>query len=124
MASHGKTIHAVIVVDVSDDLLVQRIAGRFTCAKCGESYNDFSRLPKTEGVCDRCGSTSFKRRSDDNPDTIRERLEVYHKQTKPLIDYYRTRGKLRVIDGELPIDEVKHRVNEIVEGARPDVAAS
>jgi adenylate kinase len=124
LASHGKTIHAVIVVDVGDELLVKRIAGRFTCGKCGESYNDFFRLPKSEGVCDRCGSTSFKRRSDDNPGTVQERLEVYHKQTKPLIDYYRAHGKLRVIDGELPIDEVKHSINEIVEDARPNVAAS
>jgi len=124
MESHGKHVHAVIVVDVSDDQLIKRIAGRFTCAACGESYNDFFRMPKTEGVCDRCGSTSFKRRSDDNPETVRERLEVYHKQTKPLVDYYRAKGKLRVIDGELAIDEVKHRINEIVEGARPAVAAS
>ncbi|MBI4723588.1 MAG: adenylate kinase [Rhodomicrobium sp.] len=123
LESHGKNIDAVIVVDVSDDLLIKRIAGRFTCANCGESYNDFFRLPKTEGVCDRCGSTSFKRRSDDNPETVHERLGVYHKQTKPLIDYYRAKGKLRVIDGELPIGEVKQRINEIVEGAHPRVSA-
>jgi adenylate kinase len=124
MENHGKHIGAVIVVDVSDDQLLKRIAGRFTCGTCGESYNDFSRLPKSEGVCDRCGSTSFKRRSDDNLETVRERLEVYHQQTKPLIDYYRAKGKLRVIDGELPIDEVKHRINEIVEDVKPTVPAS
>jgi adenylate kinase len=118
MESHNKHIHAVIVVDVSDDKLIKRIAGRFTCAACGESYNDFFRQTKAEGVCDRCGGTSFKRRSDDNEATVRERLVVYHQQTKPLIDYYRAKGKLHVIDGELPIDEVKHRVNGIVEGAR------
>ena len=70
------------------------------------------------------GKVEFKRRSDDNPDTVQERLEVYHRQTKPLIDYYRARGKLRVIDGELPIEEVKHSINEIVEDARPQVAVS
>ncbi len=113
-----KKIGAVIVVDVSDEALVKRIAGRFTCAGCGEVYNDYFRLPKVEGICDRCGSTNFKRRSDDNPETVRERLVVYHSQTKPLIDYYRAKGKLHVIDGELPIADVQRRINEIVEGAR------
>jgi adenylate kinase len=124
LESHGKNIDAVIVVDVSDDVLIKRIAGRFTCTQCGESYNDFFRRPKVEGVCDRCGNMTFKRRSDDNPDTVRERLAVYHKQTKPLIDYYRSRGKLRVIDGELPIEQVTKHINEIVEGAKANVAAS
>jgi adenylate kinase len=123
LEGHGKHIDAVIVVDVSDELLVKRIAGRFTCGNCGESYNDFFRLPKTEGVCDRCGSTVFKRRSDDKPETVRERLEVYHSQTKPLIDYYRAKGKLKIIDGELPIEEVTRSINNIVESARPPVAA-
>jgi adenylate kinase len=123
LEGHGKHIDAVIVVDVSDELLVKRIAGRFTCGNCGESYNDFFRLPKTEGVCDRCGSTVFKRRSDDKPETVRERLEVYHNQTKPLIDYYRAKGKLKIIDGELPIEEVTRSINNIVESARSPVAA-
>lgn len=113
----GKTIDFVIVVDVKDDVLVKRISGRFTCGTCGEVYNDYSRLPKVEGVCDRCGGTSFKRRSDDNAETVRERLAVYHQQTKPLIDYYRAKGKLQSIDGELPIDDVKRRINAILEGA-------
>ncbi len=114
----AKNIDSVIVVDVKDEVLVKRISGRFTCASCGEVYNDFFRLPKTEGACDRCGNASFKRRSDDNPETVRERLVVYHQQTKPLIDYYKAEGKLHVIDGELPIEDVKHRINEILEGAR------
>jgi adenylate kinase len=116
--SHKQTIDAVIVVKVDDEQLVKRIAGRFTCASCGEVYNDFFRLPKNEGVCERCGSAAFKRRSDDNPETVRARLEVYHKQTEPLIGYYRAKGKLHVIHGELPIEEVTRRINEIVEGGR------
>lgn len=112
----GKTIDAVIVVDVKDDVLVKRISGRFTCSACGEVFNDYFRLPKTEGVCDRCGSTSFERRSDDNPDTVRERLLVYHRQTKPLIDYYKAKGKLHIVDGELPIADVQQRINEVLEG--------
>jgi adenylate kinase len=112
----GKTIDAVLVVEVADDKLVQRISGRFTCAKCGEVYNDFFRQPKAAGFCDRCGGEAFKRRSDDNADTVRARLSVYHNETKPLIDYYRNKGKLHVIDGEAPIDEVTRRINEILEG--------
>ncbi|MGO9545058.1 MAG: adenylate kinase [Rhodomicrobium sp.] len=114
----AKTIDAVIVVDVKDDVLVKRISGRFTCGGCGEVFNDFFRLPKAEGVCDRCGSTNFKRRSDDNAETVRERLVVYHQQTKPLVDYYRAKGKLHVIDGELAIEDVKHRINEILARAK------
>jgi adenylate kinase len=113
----NKNIDVVIVVDVKDDVLVKRISGRFTCGSCGEVFNDFFRLPKTEGICDRCGSTSFKRRSDDNPDTVRERLVVYHQLTKPLIDYYKAKGKLHAIDGELPIGDVKERIDKILEGA-------
>lgn len=124
LESHGKVVDTVILIDVSDGLLIKRIAGRFTCANCGEPYNDYFRLPKVEGVCDRCGSTSFKRRSDDNPDTVAERLQVYHKQTKPLIDYYRSKGKLRIIDGELPIEDVKREINEIVGDAHANAAAS
>jgi adenylate kinase len=123
LEGHGKHIDAVIVVDVNDELLIKRITGRFTCATCGESYNDFFRKPKKKGVCDRCGGSVFKRRSDDTAETIRHRLEVYHNQTKPLIDYYRAKGKLRVIDGEQPIKEVTRRIGEIVEGVRPRVAA-
>lgn len=114
----AKTIGAVVVVDVKDDVLVKRISGRFTCASCGDVFNDFFRLPKTEGVCDRCGSTSFKRRSDDNEATVRERLVVYHTETKPLIGYYAAKGKLHTIDGELPIEDVKQRINAILESAK------
>jgi adenylate kinase len=113
----SKNIDAVIVVDVKDDVLVKRISGRFTCGSCGEVFNDFFRLPKVEGICDRCNGTAFKRRSDDNPDTVRERLVVYHEQTKPLIDYYRAKGKLHIIDGELAIGDVKERINGILGGA-------
>jgi adenylate kinase len=124
LESHGKNIESVIVVDVNDDLLIKRIAGRFSCANCGESYNEFFRLPKVQGVCDRCGHTEFKHRADDKPETVRERLDVYHKQTKPLIDYYRSKGKLRVIDGELPIEEVTRSINAIVDSARVGASAS
>ncbi len=102
----GRNIDRVLVVEVSDDLLVERIAGRYTCANCGEGYHDKFKQPETDGVCDKCGSTEFIRRPDDNPDTVRNRLDVYHEQTKPLIDYYKKQDKVRVIDGEQPIEEV------------------
>lgn len=102
----GRNIDRVLVVEVSDDLLVERIAGRYTCANCGEGYHDKFKQPETDGVCDKCGSTEFIRRPDDNPDTVRNRLDVYHEQTKPLIDYYNKQDKVRVIDGEQPIEEV------------------
>jgi len=114
LKKHSRTIGAAILVDVPDELLVKRIAGRFTCASCGEVYNDFFRLPKVENTCDRCNSTSFKRRSDDKPETVRERLEVYHTQTKPLVDYYRAQGKLKTVNGDAPIETVTRQMNEIV----------
>jgi adenylate kinase len=116
LTGDDRAMDAVLVVDVSDDKLVKRISGRFTCAKCGEVYNDFFRQPGKAGVCDRCGSEAFKRRSDDNAETVRARLAVYHNETEPLIDYYRNKGKLHVIDGEAPIDAVARRINEILEG--------
>jgi len=119
----GQSINWAIVIDVSDDLLVKRIAGRFTCSVCGTVYNDYFKLPKVEGVCDRCGHSSFKRRADDKPETVQARLSVYHKETKPLIDYYRSAGKLRMIDGELPVEEVERNIGRILSGETVAAAA-
>jgi adenylate kinase len=124
MQQRGEAIDWAIVIDVSDDRLVERIAGRFTCANCGEGYHDSFKRPRAGGVCDRCGGTKFKRRSDDDPEVVRQRLEVYHRDTKPLIDYYRAKGRLRVIDGELPIGEVTERIDEILSPQKADAAAS
>lgn len=114
MQKRNGTIDWAIVIDVSDDRLVERVSGRFTCAVCGEGYHDAFKQPKVSGVCDRCGSTAFKRRADDNEATVRQRLEVYHRETKPLIDYYRMSGRLRVIDGELPIEAVAHDIDKVM----------
>lgn len=112
LKANGHEIDRVPVIEVSDDRLVERVAGRFTCASCGEGYHDKFKQPKVEGVCDKCGATEFIRRPDDNPDTVRNRLDVYHEQTKPLIDYYEQQGKVRMIDGEQVIERVTKDLEE------------
>lgn len=111
----GLTLDAVISMEVDDDLLVDRISGRFTCADCGEGYHDTYKRPEKAGVCDHCGSTEFKRRADDNAKTVRSRLAAYHADTAPLIDYYRGTGKLKVIDGMADIDAVTLAIREALE---------
>ena len=106
LAEKGLSLDAVIEMQVQDDVLVDRVAGRFTCAKCGEGYHDDAKRPAKEGVCDNCGSTEFKRRADDNADTVKSRLVAYHEQTAPLIAYYKAAGKLRSVDGMADIDDV------------------
>jgi adenylate kinase len=85
LAERGKTVDAVIEMQVDDEALVQRITGRFACAKCGEGYHDSFMTTKVHGVCDRCGSTEFVRRRDDNEEVFRSRLKAYYAQTEPLI---------------------------------------
>ena len=106
LADKGLALDAVVSMDVNDDLLVDRVSGRFTCANCGEGYHDTHKLPAKEGVCDNCGSTEFKRRPDDNADTVRQRLTAYHADTAPLIAYYQGTGKLKTVDGMADIDDV------------------
>ncbi|HIC81833.1 MAG TPA: adenylate kinase, partial [Kiloniellaceae bacterium] len=84
----GLKLHSVIEMKVQDEILVDRITGRYTCAKCGAGYHERFQVPKVEGVCDVCGSTEFKRRSDDNAETVRSRLAAYHAQTAPILPYY------------------------------------
>jgi len=112
LEENGHEIDRVPVIEVSDDRLVERVAGRFTCASCGEGYHDKFKQPEVEGVCDKCGGTEFIRRPDDNPETVRNRLDVYHEQTKPLIDYYEQQGKVRMIDGEQSIERVTKDLEE------------
>ena len=110
MADKGLTLDAVISMDVDDDLLVDRVSGRYTCAACGEGYHDTHKQPAVDGVCDNCGSTEFKRRPDDNADVVRERLKAYHADTAPLIAYYRNTGKLKTVDGMADIDDVTRAI--------------
>ncbi len=106
LAGKGLTLGAVVSMDVNDDLLVDRVSGRFTCGACGEGYHDTHKRPATEGVCDHCGASEFKRRADDNAETVRARLTAYHADTAPLIGYYTGTGKLRTVDGMADIGEV------------------
>lgn len=113
LEKNNSKIDSVVVIAVPDDKLVQRIAGRFTCAKCGEGYNDHFKLPKSEGVCDVCGHGEFKRRADDRPETVVNRLKVYHEDTAPLINYYQAKGKVVTVDGEASIDDVSGHMDEL-----------
>ena len=110
----GLNLDAVVEMVVDVELLVDRVSGRYTCAKCGEGYHDRHKQPKTEGVCDNCGSTEFKRRADDNAETVKSRLVAYHEQTAPLIDYYKARGKLKTVDGMADIDEVTRQIRAAI----------
>lgn len=106
LKNKGTPLDAVVEMQVDDEALVERIAGRFTCGNCGEGYHDTFKPPLKAGVCDKCGSSDFRRRADDNEETVRSRLEAYHAQTAPLVDYYRERGLLRTVDGMADIDDV------------------
>ncbi len=104
----------VIELQVDDAALVERISGRFTCAKCGEGYHDRFKVPRQPGTCDVCGSHDFTRRADDNAETVAARLEAYHRQTAPLLPYYASQGTLRVVDGMAEMDEVARQIEAVL----------
>jgi adenylate kinase len=104
--SRGRELDAVIELRVDDDAMIARIAGRFTCAICGEGYHDTGKPTLAPGVCDKCGSTEFVRRADDNPEAVRVRLMAYYRNTAPLVGYYYAKGKLRPVDGLGEIEAV------------------
>ncbi len=111
MKKVGKNLDAVIEMRVDDDALVARITARSTCGNCGEVYNDISKPIPADGKCETCGGTEFKRRADDNEESLRNRLMEYYKKTSPLIGYYHAKGKLRPVDGMGALDEVKHEID-------------
>ncbi|MGE3829785.1 MAG: adenylate kinase [Parvibaculaceae bacterium] len=117
LAEKGLKLDAVIEMKVDDEALVERITGRYTCAKCGKGYHDKFEEPKKAGVCDVCGSTEFIRRADDNEETVRSRLGVYNKQTAPLVDYYGKKGVLHSIDGMADIAQVTRQIDRVLNGA-------
>lgn len=107
-------LHHVIELQVDDVALVDRISGRFTCAKCGEGYHDQFKQTTKPGVCDVCGSTEFTRRADDKAELVAARLEAYHRQTAPLLPYYAAQGVLRVVDGMAEMNEVARQIEVIL----------
>jgi len=113
LAVAAKKIDAVISFRVDPDALVERLTGRRTCRLCGAGFHVNFSPPVHEGKCDRCGG-ELVQRADDREETIRRRLQVYDSQTSPLIDYYAKSGVLKVVDGMLPIDEVRSAVKEAI----------
>ena len=114
LAERGEKIDAVISLKVEDEAMVERVSGRFTCGGCGEGYHDSFKQPARPGVCDKCGGTEMKRRADDNAETVRTRLQAYHADTAPLIDYYAARGALTEIDAMAEIGRVRAEMEAIV----------
>ncbi len=114
LAKHGRSLGRVIELEVDEDALVERITGRFTCAQCGEGYHDVFKLPRVSGVCDKCGSTEFKRRPDDNEDTVRTRMQEYRAKTAPILPGYEERGIVSRVDGMASIDDVAHAIDAIL----------
>lgn len=115
LADMGCSLDHVIEMKVDDAALVERITGRFSCANCGAGYHDKFQRPAKDGVCDYCGSTEFKRREDDNAETVKARLDAYHAQTTPLLPYYRDQGVLKSVDGMVEIDEVTRQLQAVLE---------
>lgn len=114
LAERKLKLDTVIEMQVDDRILVERITGRFTCAKCGAGYHDKFQPTQKAGVCDRCGSTEFTRRADDKAETVVPRLKAYHEQTAPLLPYYEGRGILRKVDGMAEIDEVTQQIEAVL----------
>lgn len=116
LAGKGKPLDAVVEMVVDDEQLVERISGRYTCANCGEGYHDTFKRPKVADTCDRCGHHEFKRRPDDNADTLRTRLTAYYKETSPLVGYYYAKGLLRRVDGMGEIGAVEAALRKVIDG--------
>src|SRR5260221_5474387 len=106
LAEHNLKLDHVILLDVDEATLVDRLSGRFTCTQCGASFHDRYNQLSRERVCEVCGGSDFVRRADERPEAVKARFEVYRGETAPILPYYRDRGILRVVDGMAEIDEV------------------
>ncbi len=116
LTARGRKLDHVIELDVDEDALVERITGRFTCANCGKGYHDKFERPKQPGICDKCGSTEFKRRPDDNEATVRTRMGEYRMKTAPILPIYEARGLVSRVDGMAALDDVTAAIERVLNG--------
>ena len=115
LAAKGLRLDHVIELEVDEEALVDRITGRYTCAKCGEGYHDRHKQPRVAGVCDVCGSTEFKRRPDDNAETVRTRMNEYRAKTAPILPHYESRGLVSRVDGMADMDHVAASIDAVLD---------
>ena len=119
LARQNTALDSVIAMRVDDEVLIARVAGRYTCAKCGAGYHDQLMKPQVAGVCDKCAGTKFTRRPDDTAETVRARLMTYYRETSPLIGYYYALGKLSVVDGMAAVGKVTSAIEgELTKGKK------
>jgi len=116
LGTQGRKLDYVILMEVDEPALIDRLSGRFTCRNCGASYHERYQRPKLEGVCDLCGSTDLVHRADDRPEALGTRFAAYRNQTAPILPYYRDRGILRRVDGMAPMDEVTRQIEAVLAG--------
>lgn len=117
LESRGKKVDAVIEIKTEDDVVVERINGRFACKTCGEGYHRAFKVPAVEGICDACGGSEFVQRADDSEEKIRTRLKLYHEETAPILPFYKKRGILKVVDGAKDLDDVTEQLKEVLSSA-------
>lgn len=116
LTERGRRLDHVIELAVDEDALVERITGRFSCAKCGTGYHETFRPTQVAGICDVCGSTEFKRRKDDNEETVRTRMAEYRAKTEPILPFYEQRGLVRRVDGMASVEDVAAQIDAILDG--------
>ncbi|RYG75636.1 nucleoside monophosphate kinase, partial [bacterium] len=115
LSERGRQLDHVIELEVNEDALVERVVGRFTCARCGAGYHDMFKPTKIPNVCDICGNDEFKRRPDDNAETVRTRMAEYRAKTAPILPYYEARGLVRRVDGMADIADVGRAIRAILD---------